>query len=471
MKKILSFDSLYIFLFVALIGFSFNYLQHHIPTQSIETYKENLGIKYLLLFGFALAFFPVVELVYGLRRLPLYRIVFIASFTFLLFSTALSYRLSIDCSVLFFICGFICLLVEKKIYKPTLFSLSLLLYFLFNLLSYKWVEPSTINYKVIRIYFPFLYFAFAFLFVRFNANEIEHIIRAFYRFMFLFVIYTIITWRHEMLFLHISVKQWLIERPQYFTDKVITPYNIIFRWSYYPHPTYNGVCALFALFFAIHLGSKSKNISKILTIIIFTISILFLTIISQSRTTGVGLIAVILLGTGLYCIKTRNYKLVYFATTILLSAITIYTFRDKTKNFIKDPERVHEYAVAIYSIKQKPMWGTGLGAIRNVLDSKEISNALGYSEGLPDRGNPHNQFLGDLMQTGVIGLVLVLLLFGILYYYALKDRNKLLLLFLVVYSLLALIEMPLNIHKGVILFLPFSLMLIQFRREQKNIST
>jgi O-antigen ligase len=120
----------------------------------------------------------------------------------------------------------------------------------------------------------------------------------------------------------------------------------------------------------------------------------------------------------------------------------------------KDPVRIQLWETAMSSIKEKPLLGTGTGGMDAVMTSTELADKLGYPEPMPF-SYPHNQYLGEVMQFGFIG---ALVLFGTLIYLlvlALRKKDFLLQSLLLILFIFMFTEMPLDSHKGINFFLFF----------------
>ena len=94
------------------------------------------------------------------------------------------------------------------------------------------------------------------------------------------------------------------------------------------------------------------------------------------------------------------------------------------------------------------------------MDSDEIAKEIGFEAANKDLGNPHNQFVGDLMMTGVVGLTLCVAIYLYIIFLGIRERNFPLLMFMATFLMLSNIEMPFYLHKGVIIFLMFTLILL-----------
>ena len=86
------------------------------------------------------------------------------------------------------------------------------------------------------------------------------------------------------------------------------------------------------------------------------------------------------------------------------------------------------------------------------MDSEEFAHSLGYEFAYVGLANPHHQFIGDLMQTGIVGVLLSLAMTIYLFVISIKRHNYPLLVFMVIFFMIMQIEMPLYLPKGTMFF-------------------
>lgn len=110
------------------------------------------------------------------------------------------------------------------------------------------------------------------------------------------------------------------------------------------------------------------------------------------------------------------------------------------------------------------IFGVGTGDIQDELNQKYMNR------GKPDLAavntNAHNQYLEIVLENGLIGLSVFLLMFGVMFYTAILKRNTLYLLFLTFVLISFLFETMLNRLAGVTFFSLFSFLLMLNNSEQ-----
>jgi O-antigen ligase len=183
-------------------------------------------------------------------------------------------------------------------------------------------------------------------------------------------------------------------------------------------------------------------------------------LLMQSRIGIVGLLF-ILAATGLYYLKLKtNFFKIGLAVYLLLGSVSFFVANDKISGFISDDTRVAYINIAISYIQDNIWWGSGYRQQRMVLEQQAIL----MKDQLPPSvfphidhriGYVHNQFLGDMVQFGIWGLIALLLMLFAIARYAIKSRSYLLQMLLMTVILFMLIEEPLYIETGTIRFMAF----------------
>jgi len=130
--------------------------------------------------------------------------------------------------------------------------------------------------------------------------------------------------------------------------------------------------------------------------------------------------------------------------------------------------RVALWFSALQTINKNLFFGVGVGDEKDelfnnsVLREKNIAIVQNY--------NSHNQFLDTFVSIGLIGgLILILMLF-FLFYYGIKNKNLLMILFSIIISAHFLTESMLNTIAGVVFF-SFFYSLISLQVREKSISS
>ncbi len=334
------------------------------------------------------------------------------------------------------------------------------MYFSWHLISLIWMPEFNkgLN-RLLFVYLLFLVVPIVFCLIEIKQNMRDMILLLFFRFMFVFVGISLCCWIAQSVYLNMPISDWFVIKKATFND--IAVYDYIFAWSNYYHPTYNAVAYLFALACGFYMWQKKLDISRVNTIelAIYTCMSLVLVLITQSRIGIITWFLVFVLGIA-YLLR-RHKKLIIFGTSLsfIMLVIAMYFASPFIESFFKDTARVQNFGTAFAYIKTNYLLGTGVEGIRAIMDSEEFAHSLGYEFAYVGLANPHHQFIGDLMQTGIVGVLLSLAMTIYLFVISIKRHNYPLLVFMVIFFMIMQIEMPFYLPKGTMFFLAFVFLL------------
>jgi O-antigen ligase len=137
-------------------------------------------------------------------------------------------------------------------------------------------------------------------------------------------------------------------------------------------------------------------------------------------------------------------------------------------NSFGDDPRSMTFDCAFEAIKEKPIFGHGLGDVTQVALSCYLDK--GYTEPYQDQYNFHNEFLEITASSGIIGLLIFLVLLGILLWKALRARNIIGVAFLLLFVIACQTESLLDRNKGILFFAFFSTLLFLLDDKEKDSS-
>lgn len=132
--------------------------------------------------------------------------------------------------------------------------------------------------------------------------------------------------------------------------------------------------------------------------------------------------------------KSRKYTMgimFMMGLIIFVNNPRVFDFYAKVKNIgnpiaydnsTSEKARLLSWDASIELIKEAPLIGYGIGDANSVLIKKY--NELGYTYNFENRYNAHNQFLQTLLQTGVIGLGILVAIFIVLAIRMKRSRNE-----------------------------------------------
>lgn len=385
----------------------------------------------------------------------------------LLISSIFHKNVGVYATFLFVLSTLIYALKERKLYKPNKIYYILFAYVILILMG-------TIGTKN-GFHFPdrihTLYFLpLSFCFFDLSKKTLLWIARLFFRVMLLFLAVCIVYWWFNFLNLDANFFEWITGKmgfnidmmnweAQYAIQKSIhyPAYYFVNSWSYYYHPTYISLVLLFALTIGFYLHYKKENLSKVSTIelTLYLIACFIVLALMESRVGFVGF-CILCVATGLYYakLKTRLFKTVLILY-VIAGVLILYFAQNMIAGFLADDVRDSLTKIAISHIKDNFWWGVG-----SFEEASAIKSQMTMMEGmfpfLRDNINyVHNQFLGNMVQFGIWGLIMLLVLMLGILRFAIKQRSYLLQMFFLIMFVFMLIEEPLYTQPGITRFTIF----------------
>ncbi len=220
------------------------------------------------------------------------------------------------------------------------------------------------------------------------------------------------------------------------------------------------VCIFLLLFFRSAGFKKGKYIVYSLILFVGLVQL-------SSRATIIAALIIIVFIVPLFVLQGKK-RLIFFLSalsfTVLIFAIImqvttlkkryIYDLENDLSEY-RDPGDLTESRMARWNlecrlIQKSPVLGYGTGSEKFVLKDSYFENKFyrSYLLGL----NAHNQFLSFLLTAGLIGLMIYLYLFYYGLRIAIKQKDFLLLSFLVILLIVSLSENMLAVSKGVLFY-------------------
>jgi O-antigen ligase len=308
----------------------------------------------------------------------------------------------------------------------------------------------------LRVYTLFVFIPLIFGCIQLNKTQRDGILLSFARTMMCFLFITLAYWFYQTTTMGIPAMNWIILGKFRISNQAV--YDIVLGWCNYHHPTYSGYSMLTALI-VYYYHCSHNNTSKGKTYaetFIYSLGSLAVLVLIQSRTGVISWAIVNALGLA-YLLRKNKKKLVGYSITLaVLSCFVLLYKHQAVMDYIEDPIREQNIKTAAYFIQKHPLLGSGIEGIRTEMASHEVAHLLGYAYAHTAFGNPHHQWIGDWMQTGIVGLALITIIVGQLFYKSIKNRNWMLGMFGIVSLILMQIEMPFYLHKGVVSFLLFT---------------
>jgi O-antigen ligase len=132
--------------------------------------------------------------------------------------------------------------------------------------------------------------------------------------------------------------------------------------------------------------------------------------------------------------------------------------KEKGYELRRQDQRLIVWKSAVEIIKRHPVFGVGIGDVRTEL-VKEYNRA-GEDNLEKQRLNAHNQFLEVILECGMIGFAIFLLVFGSMVYIAIDEKNLILGIFVTMMIIFFMFETVLYRLAGVSFFSLFSFLLL-----------
>ena len=251
----------------------------------------------------------------------------------------------------------------------------------------------------------------------------------------------------------------------YFNDYSLLYYT---EYSIYLHPSYFALYLDFSIVLAVYLISKTKN-KLLITFYLSAISLFLLNIyFSDSKSGYLATILVLMYIVFYYGLRKSRVITLSSILIILIASFfvlknnprfqTTFNILSKYENVIENPSyknsstsmRILAWDASAKLIKENLIFGVGAGDIKQELNKKY--EELNYDYLAKYNLNSHNQFIETWLGQGILGFVLLLLVFIIPFISAIKRKNIILQAFLLLMFINFLFESMLNTQAGTIFF-------------------
>jgi len=435
------------------LGMKYFFSMHQLGVEENEPALKLLSVIFLvlnLLLAFVLFRPASFKLVYSESNL------INLSFLILLISTLFSTKASAYVTFAFLLFMIVFIVVKKPAFRIHPFLWVMVVYYAFQLLGLLWTIDIDSGIKFFDKGLSFLIIPVTFSFIRLTNNQREKILLFFFRFTTVFLLMGFLGYIFQIYFHHFKLDAGFhlnrIYLPPFLDlDEV---YKQIFVGSGYGHPAYSSLLFVLMIPVGFYLWHREKADKlrltgfELITNLVLSAALIF---VLKSRV-GMFMYPLGLTLTILFMFR-KSKKIPYVLTLIFLllivSACVIYKYKIGFA-FFSDPIRNNIYSVVFSFISQHPWTGTGTGSMPLELLCT-VNQAV----------NAHNQFVGELFHLGIFGLVVFLVMYSRIIYFALHHRNYMLIYFLIIFTILMLTEMPLAIQKGVSIFTLFCCMYAQ----------
>lgn len=219
------------------------------------------------------------------------------------------------------------------------------------------------------------------------------------------------------------------------------------NWNNFAHYSFLSVIIIYGLHILVY-NPYRKTFNIFLVGIFLLLAIVFF-IFTGSRT-GLVLIFISLLTYGLIRFRTQvSFRIVIglfmgFAVACIMYC-TLGELDIKKKLYNYDPQRIQFFSVALDAFKKAPLFGYGTGSQRIIMHDVAAAERLGFSKDNYEGqfvNHPHNQFLTELLQFGIIGSIPLFIFLIAMVRASLKDKNWTLLNIMITMALFMCAESP-----------------------------
>lgn len=376
------------------------------------------------------------------------------SLFFLLISTVLSVNVSITATVIFVVLAVLFAIVKKKHFQPHPLFYFMAAYYLFQYVGLLWSIDPAYGWRFVGRGLSFIVLPLAFGFYSVSEEKKNLLLRIFFRFLEVYLLMVIVAYFYQVQFHKVDFGVGFHLKKNYFSSPVPpgVDYYLLLGWAGYNHPTFVSfiLTLMFGIEFYLWRNDNSPQTVKIsgfeMGFYGFMTAVVILLL--QSRI-GMIMFPFGIFLTLLYSLRKKKklvLSAVVFSCLLVLSA-GFYIYKNYRGYFYDRPREIQTDIVLSF-LKDHYLLGTGTGGMKVLI---------------PWFPTAHNQFLGDLFHLGIPGLLLLLSLMGSSFYFACKDKNFLLLYFLLIYFVMMQIEMPLSLQKGITYFTLFTGLLLKPR--------
>ncbi len=271
----------------------------------------------------------------------------------------------------------------------------------------------------------------------------------------------------------------------YVTDPGLEGYSnafFYFVFSKFMHSSYFAMYLCFSiliLFFFIDNYSKKWIKYTAIALIIFFLFIIYL----LSSRAGLISAAVVLLGSIIGYLRNKKwtFNILLLAITLIFAIVALKfngrlnygveqikntSVNKEEKTISTSNDRLLMWINSWEIIKANFLVGTGVGDVKDELIKSYPKHEL--TDAKKHALNAHNQFIETAIAIGLIGLIFLLMIFFLPFINALKNKDTLLALLIIVLGINFLFESMLNTQAGVIFFAFFYSLLVFIPKEERG---
>lgn len=243
------------------------------------------------------------------------------------------------------------------------------------------------------------------------------------------------------------------------------------------HRTYFSISLLIAIMLIFVGITRVEKIKKYISIVFLSVMILLF----QSKMGAIILISIFILFWAMSIKKlTLRYKLIYTVPLVLFLMFSGFVVkkrfapmfekiesRDAFTGRNSTEERFQYLETSFALLKERPLLGYGMGDVNHAIKRK--AEEIGFKTILQKEiYDPHNEFIKIYLGLGVVGLISIVILFYKLFYRAITNKNVFLFGLTWAVFCSCFTESYLSRQGGIVPFLIFSCLFIQFNHGQQQ---
>lgn len=336
---------------------------------------------------------------------------------------------------------------DMRLKLPPLFYFACWIYVIWLAISMTWSQNASEATRYFNRLVPLASYSFTFMFIYLSEQNYRQLILLFWRVVCVACLLTIASGIYEAQRLGFDFSDFI----QFKKTMILgTPvYDFLYAWSGTGHPSFNALWLMAGLACSFFL--VDRHCITRFELIISCLLILFVVIITQSRVGSVMWSLITLAGV-IYVLRHHKYAL--WSTLSILGLISLcvgITQIDLLRSIYSDPARLSLVKISSDYLHVDPWKGCGLGG----MTYEYLESVIGYEfkswwpqYAYSTTMYPHNQFIGDWMQSGIVGLIVSLGWVVCGFYTAIKQHNYIGVAYIAAVFIFMLIEMPFHFLGG-----------------------
>jgi O-antigen ligase len=234
------------------------------------------------------------------------------------------------------------------------------------------------------------------------------------------------------------------------------------------HPAYLSCYISLVLFFVLlQITTRGTKKRMIVTILLCSYLLFYLVLLSSRNVLVTTLILTFFMGS-VYVYYSGRIKLIIIGVSVYVAIFLAIISNEITRSRIvsifdignTDSQwgnislRLQEWDASSKLFKDNPLIGVGPGDFTDEIVKQY--EAHGWTDMAKQKYNSHNQFIETAASLGLIGLVILLAIFGVSFVEAVIRRDLLYIIFLSSFIMFSLTESTLEVQKGIVFFTVFN---------------